>query len=281
MRPSLPEQTKVEETPAVVESPAAIPAKSQAEELGVSESLPSAEAIDHEPSAEPQQPVEAEEPKLIEPVPLPAPENAKRLVPTEEVWINREEKKVYVGGQVSLRRGMLEMFACPKGTKEHESIVAVNSLAATVHAALLAVGAVPGTPVSYDPEYKPPTGTEIEIAIEWKDPEGQWHSANAREWVRNVRTGKELNVPWVFAGSGFYVEEETGKQHYLAESGDFICVSNFGTAMLDLPVESSQAEAGLLFEAYTERVPALGTPVRLVLMPKLDEAQPDSGIGTP
>jgi len=221
---------------------------------------------------EPEQPEETEEPtepELKNPEPLPAPENAVRLSPTEEVWINRDEKKVYVGGQVALRHGMLEMFACPRGTKEHESVIAVNSLAATVHAALLAVGAVPGTPVTYDPEYKPPTGTEIDITVEWKDPEGKWQSASGREWVRNVRTDKELDVPWVFAGSGFYVDEETGKQHYLAESGDLICVSNFGSAMLDLPVESSQAEAGLLFDAYTERIPALGTPVRLVLTPKL------------
>ena len=84
-----------------------------------------------------------------------------------------------------------------------------------------------------------------------------------------------------FAGSGFYVEEETGKQHYRAESGDLICVSNFGSATLDLPVESSQAAAGLLFEALTERVPALGTPVRLVLEPKLDEAASDNGTETP
>ena len=269
VRPLPPEPAKVEESSEVVQSPVEVPAKTQAEELDVSDATPGEEATDTPAaSAEPEQPVEAEEPKLIEPVPLPAPENATRLIPTEEVWINREEKKVYVGGQVSLRRGMLEMFACPKGTKEHESIVAVNSLSATVHAALLAVGAVPGTPVSYDPEYKPPTGTEIDITIEWKDPEDKWHSANAREWVRNVRTKKELDVPWVFAGSGFYVEEETGKQHYLAESGDLICVSNFGSATLDLPVESSQAAAGLLFEAFTERVPALGTPVRLVLEPR-------------
>lgn len=262
----------VEESREAAEAPpAAVPAKTQADDLGAGDEAPADAAPEKSEPVEPEKPEEAKEPEPMVPVPLPAPENAARLSPTEDVWINRDEKKVYVGGQVALRRGLLEMFACTKGTKEHESVVAVNSLAATVHAALLAVGAVPGTPVSYDPEYKPPTGTEIDITVEWKDLEGNWHTANAREWVRNVRTGKELDVPWVFAGSGFYKDEETGKEHYLAESGDLICVSNFSTAMLDLPVESSQAEAGLLFEAFTERVPALGTPVRLVLVPKLDK----------
>ncbi len=41
----------------------------------------------------------------------------------------------------------------------------------------------------------------------------------------------------MFGGSGFWVNKETGEKHYMAKSGDFICVSNFPTAMLDLPVE--------------------------------------------
>ncbi|MEX0978835.1 MAG: YdjY domain-containing protein, partial [Pirellulales bacterium] len=55
---------------------------------------------------------------------------------------------------------------------------------------------------------------------------------------------------------------------YLAESGDFICVSNFPSAMLDLPVKSSQANESLLYEAFTDRIPPVGTRVRLVLTPK-------------
>ena len=51
-------------------------------------------------------------------------------------------------------------------------------------------------------------------------------------------TGKNLNIDWVFAGSGFWKDEETGKQHYQANGGDFICVSNFPTATLDLPVHT-------------------------------------------
>ncbi|HTM52472.1 MAG TPA: YdjY domain-containing protein, partial [Pirellulales bacterium] len=95
------------------------------------------------------------------------------------------------------------------------------------------------------------------------------HRERAQNWVRNIRAGKPLEYPWVFAGSGFWVDETTGQKSYLAESGDFICVSNFASAMLDLPVESSQANENLVYAAYTERIPPLGTRVRLVLTPKL------------
>ncbi len=159
------------------------------------------------------------------------------------------------------------MFACPKGTKEHESVVAVNARAKVLHTALLAVGAKSGTPVRFVDKYIPPTGDVIKITAEWLDPEGKKHTAPAQQWVRNVDTNQPMKLDWVFAGSGFWKDEETGKQIYMAEGGDLICVANFSTAMLDVAAQSTQANEGLMFEAFTEHVPALGTPVRLVMTP--------------
>jgi hypothetical protein len=209
-------------------------------------------------------------PKPPEPK-LPAPKDAQRLSPRYDVWIDTKQKAVLVDGQISLREGMLEMFACTKNTKEHESIVSANTKAFIVHAALLKLGAESGRPVQFVPEYKPPTGTEIDVLVYWVDPAGKAHSARAQEWIKEIRTGKEMTHPWVFAGSRFWKDEETGKQYYQAEGGDFICVSNFSTAMLDIPVSSSQSNEELGFEAFTERIPPLGAPVRLILKPKLKE----------
>ena len=50
--------------------------------------------------------------------------------------------------------------------------------------------------------------------------------------------------------------------------GDLICVSNFPTATLDLPIESSQSNEALLFEAFTGRVPPRGTQVDLIFSAK-------------
>jgi hypothetical protein len=217
----------------------------------------------------------AEEKAPPEP-PLPEPLSAKRLPEPDRVWIDAEKHQVLVDGYVSLREGYLEMFACLEGTKEHESIVAVQTRAATVHAALLAVGAIQGHPVQYKPEFAPPAGSEITVEVRWLDAQGAWQSAPAEEWIRDVRTKKVMEQPWVFAGSSFWTDEGTGKKYYTAEQGDFICVSNFTTAMLDVPIESSQSNDGLLFEAWTDRIPKLGTRVRLVLTPVLEEGNEDS-----
>ncbi len=207
-----------------------------------------------------------------EPKHLPDPEGDVTAMPApDRVWIDAKKHEVLVDGYVALREGYLEMFACRVNTKEHESVVAVETKAATVHAALLAVGAKEGSPVRFRPTFAPPRGTVIQIDVRWLDEKGVWQTARAQEWVREAESKKEMSHDWVFAGSGFWTDEGSGKRYYMAEQGDFICVSNFTSATLDVPFESSQANDGLLFQAFTERIPPLGTPVRLVLTPVLEE----------
>ena len=210
----------------------------------------------------------AEEP-LDPPIEAKKASGLVRLTEDDDLWIHPTRKLVIVDGKVCLREGQLEMFACPKGTKEHESIIAVNCKAKFIHGALEAVGAKAGRAVQFVPEYQPATGPIIDILLVWEDNKGQRQHMRAQRWVKDARTDKEMTASWVFAGSGFWTDEETGIRHYQADGGDMICVSNFPSAMLDLPVESSQANTALLFAAFTERIPPIGTKVRLVLIPRL------------
>jgi hypothetical protein len=208
------------------------------------------------------------------PVPrkLPEPKGARRLAPDQDVWVDPKEGVVIVDGMICLREGMLEMFACTRNTKEHESIVSVNSKAFLVHTGLLALGAVPGHPVQFNPEYKPPTGTEVEVLVQFTNADGKEETVRAQDWIKDISTKKPMAYPFVFGGSLFWSDPETGKKYYQAERGDFICVSNFGTAMLDIPVKSSAENDELAFQTFTEKIPPLWTPVRLILSPKLKKA---------
>ena len=210
-------------------------------------------------------------------LPFRPEKNWMSLTRDHEVWMDLQKKEILVGGRICLREGMLEMFSCPKGTKEHESIVAVNTPARYVHAALVALGAEPGPPVQFEPVYRPAQGTEVQVTVIWKDQEGKQHQVAAQEWVKQMKTGKALQYPWVFAGSGFWTDEEAGERYYYADGGEFICVSNFSTAMLDLPVRSSDANSALIFSAFSEKIPPLGTRVFLKLAPKLKEPTSTGG----
>jgi hypothetical protein len=208
-------------------------------------------------------------PTAVSQVPPPPPNTWQRLSRQHDVWLDAKNKLVIVDGEVCLREGQLELFACPTGTKEHEAVVSLNCIPEQVHAGLLAVGARQGKPVSFDPEYRAATGDVIDVYVTWTDTTGKQQTVRAQEWVQHSKTGKAMTFDWVFAGSGFWTDEETGKKHYQANAGDLICVSNFPTATLDLPVESTQANTGLLFVAFTEKIPPRGTKVRVVLTPRV------------
>ena len=190
-----------------------------------------------------------------------------RLSPDHAIWLDAQRREVVVGGVVALADGGIEVFACPERTKEHEAIVATRCPARLVHAGLLAIGLEPGGPVTFRPEYVAARGPLVAIRIRWLDAAGKEQECRAQEWVRNTKTGAQLDSDWVFAGSGFWRDPADGAEHYEADGGDMICVSNFPTAMLDLPIESSESNEALLFEAFAGRVPPRGTEVELVLSP--------------
>ena len=196
------------------------------------------------------------------------PPGLKRLDKNNPIWIDPKGKRIIMIGEVCLREGQLEMFACLKGTKEHESIVAIPTKAYIIHAGLIAAGAEAGSPAKYVPKYSPAHGSEVEVALFWTDAKGKRQRAYAQDWIRNAKTGTAMTQPWVFGGSGFWEDEQSGEKHYLAEGGDLICVSNFASATLDLPIQSSSSSDSLLFNAFTDRIPPQGTKVTVVLTPK-------------
>ena len=142
-----------------------------------------------------------------------------------------------------------------------------------VHGDLLALGAKPGKPVQYDPKFVPPSGTEVEINLAWNDRNGKRQKARAQDWIRDIKTKKQLDVNWVFAGSLFWEDKTTGEKSYLADRGDFISVLNLPTALLDVPIESASKIESRLFEGFVERLPPPGTPVTLILKPKLENSK--------
>jgi len=200
---------------------------------------------------------------------------AKKVEMGKNVWleVQGDKRRVIVQAEVCLREGMLEHLMCRKRTKEHEAILAADVDARDIHKALILAKATPGTTVKIqdDGTIIPPTGTKIKITLRYKDKDKQV-KVPGREWVRDLKTKKSLEYDWVFAGS-YLIDNPLEKDKpplYAANSGDVICVSNFGEAMLDLPINRSKNNAELEFEAFTDRIPPIGTPVTVILEPVLE-----------
>lgn len=199
---------------------------------------------------------------------------ARRAELAKNVFLETQgdQRRVVVNAEVCLREGQLEQLLTRTKTKEHESILVADVDARDIHKALLATRAEAGSPVKYEPMYIPASGTRIKVTLRYEKG-GKQVSLPAQQWVRNAKTGKDLDNDWVFAGSRFFQDPDDKNKppYYLANDGDLICVSNFETALLDLPIKSPKDNADLVFEAHTNRIPEKGTKVMVVLEPILEK----------
>ena len=187
--------------------------------------------------------------------------------------IEGDKRRIRIESEVCLREGMLEQLMTRKRTKEHEAILAADIDARELHVALTLAGAEAGKTVQFRPKLAPPTGTTVKIFLEYKDKNDKVVRVPAQQWIRNVKTKKDFHTDWVFAGSVFIPDplDKKKKPFYGANDGDVITVVNFESACLDVPFLSTKDNADLDFQAHTDRIPALKTPVAVILEPVVEK----------
>ncbi len=200
------------------------------------------------------------------------PGQAKKVAMGKNVYLEvlpDKKRRVLVNAEICLREGQLELFLCRKQTKEHEAILTADVDARKIHAALIAAGAVEGSPVRFVPNYRPASGTKIEITLQYEEKDKTTKTVSAKSWIKDAKKKSLLENDWVFAGSHLVANplDPDGPKHYLANDGDVICVSNFETALLDLPIKSPKDDADRIFVANTERIPPVETKVVVILTP--------------
>jgi hypothetical protein len=205
----------------------------------------------------------------------PVPEAYKALNKGKTIYFEKAAdgtRRVHLMTEVCLREGPLEVLLCKLNTKEHESILHIDADAREIHFALVAAGAVPGTPVKFVPEYTPATGSRVKVSLTYRE-KGKVKTAPAGDWIKDKRTGKPMAYDWVFAGSRFFKDPERPKapDYYMANNGEVISLANFPDSMMDLPVKSPKEAVELIFEIDTPRVPPVRTPVLVTLEPVVEK----------
>ena len=97
----------------------------------------------------------------------------KALVPDKTLYLETlpdKSRRVLLVAEVCLREGPLEVLLCKNGTKEHEAVVRTAVDARLIHAALIAAGAKPGSPVQF---VNPKTNEEVTF-IDFARSEGRF-----------------------------------------------------------------------------------------------------------
>lgn len=223
------------------------------------------------------------------------PDDLVRLHPKQNIWFDKKNKTAVLHGAVGLNRGPLELFACTgrvtrdrsfkdrifaDGPKAHESVLVFDIIPHLMHAALLASGAQPGKPAVFSPEFVPPSGTSIDVTLRWKDAQGKIQQTSAGDWVLDEQTKETMKTPFVFTGSMFMVNRD-GRRMYMGDAdGELICVSNFPSAVMDVPMKSTGDNDSRLFIANEAKIPPCGTPVTMILKP-IEETESAEGSDAP
>ena len=186
-----------------------------------------------------------------------------------------DSREVLIPASIAIDSGWIEQIACLRGTREHESIFVVDCQPSLVHSALLLIGLESGVPGRwletmrgdrYEIERIPPTGAKVRIRVRYTDTEGRSVESSVEEMVMRAPDGTVFPpTPWIFCGSRF---DRQGR--YVADySGSFVGFATFGDEVLGLPgVISDQVSVdAAVWEIRSEKVPAPGTEISLVLTP--------------
>lgn len=139
------------------------------------------------PIASGESPFPDEAPTPLNPLsaPLTAMLNAGTpLNPEKTIVLDKSRQRLLLRTQVACSDCLLEMLCCKEQTKEHESLLWFRGRVSDIHAGLLALGAKPGTPAAFSPEFKAPTGQKINIFVNWTNEQGKLQRVDARTWMR-------------------------------------------------------------------------------------------------
>lgn len=211
--------------------------------------------------------------------------------------INLEQRSVDIDASVCLREGTLELVACTKGTKEHESILVIDAKPMHVHAALLLLGAKPGNPAMRklvgDKKDRwidvPPRGGPVDVYLVFDD-KGKRIEQPISDFIVSSQfqadgpgeEGREDKFPthtFLFTGSILH-KSGSGPGKYLCdESGNLISLVTFGDEVLGLPEVHSSENGALMWQVDAGDLPAVGSNVTLRLRPKIQSLAPTNQVG--
>jgi hypothetical protein len=208
--------------------------------------------------------------------------------------VNQEDRCVDLDATVCLKQGALELIACTKGTKEHESIVAVEARPIHIHTTLL-LGVPEGNPAMRKPLDEkgtrwsdvPPRGGAVNVFLVVKDKDGKTVERPISDFIKRSDHGGQ-GMPadtkgdknadrfpthtFLFAGSILHGDGEGPRRYLCDESGNVISIATFGDEVLCLPEVHSSDNGALMWSIDSTHLPAVSSKIILRLRPQAKPA---------
>jgi hypothetical protein len=178
---------------------------------------------------------------------------------------------VVVPGVVLVTRGLVELFGCGEGGKEHETVIRLESNVQALDLALTSAGLKRGKLPSKPDLSLPDQGSRVLVLIQWIDKDGKLVTHRSEDLLVSMRRNAPMpRVGWTYVGQWMDVADPTSpkgesKHKVLAATGSRSLVTTFRdrSTLLDNPLE--EAVDDTLFGSNYMLLPQTGTPVRVIL----------------
>lgn len=178
---------------------------------------------------------------------------------------------VVVRGMVLLTRGLIELFCCGEGGKEHESVLRLECDIQSLDHALVLSGLKRGAIPSRLGERTADEGSRVVALVQWKK-DGRTLTYRAEDLIISSKTDRPMpRVGFTYVGQWAEVPDPVaaGKRTFrvLACTGTRSLMTTYRdpSALLDNPLK--EGEDDTLFAANTMLLPEPGTPVVMILRP--------------
>jgi hypothetical protein len=225
----------------------------------------------------------------------------------------KEPRAVILEGTFILdRHDVLEYFACPlKNGKLHETVIAVDADPAALNVAMIALGYESGGGVEVLGDPSVPRGDRVRMFVEWDWNEaeavrrylegiepawkrpghdgvrekvgegviswepGQVVRVRAEDTMFNHADGHPmLHTDWIYSGSGFIRDEDTGRHLYKAAlEGVLAAVYRDPAAVFNTPLRTGEDD--VYYSVRDSVVPPRGTRCLLIVLPAEKDGPPE------
>lgn len=193
--------------------------------------------------------------------PMPAPSPAvwsNGLARVGGVLVDPSNRCVLVQGYINQTNGLIELLACGKEGKTHESLLVLLASPLDLNISLLLLGLKAETRPTEVGAWPVRRGPLLDLWLEW-DLGSRPQRCRAEALVFNEQTGRTLPAtPWIYTGSII----EHGYFRALSEDSDIATYWD-PWALINLPLPCGADDH--LLSVDEKAVPPLGTPVRLRL----------------
>lgn len=176
------------------------------------------------------------------------------------VRVDPRTRTVLADGWVNQVSGPIELLACGKGGKTHESVFVLDVHPLDLQTGLLLLGLEPGTPPSGLGQ-PGAAGPVLDIHVDW-ELKGKRRSLPAERFILHVERQQPLKkIPWLFTGSTI----EDGEFKALAEES---LVATYWDPWAILNIGDPAGADDEILAVNKRLIPPLNTPITMRFRPR-------------